>query len=135
MSAEQKQASGIIVSAISDHALYVVSSGFGKPMKLLENLEACYDSKWTAFKITKMSDLVTARYTDPKAELAKQIDGLAALLKQLRSMDAKMDDSLAVEIFVKSIDMPDLKAVVAASKTLADADATWETVTERLIEE
>lgn len=50
-------------------------------------------------------------------------------------MDAKMDDSLAVGILISSIDLPELKPVVAAIKTLSDNDATWETISERLIDE
>lgn len=82
-----------------------------------------------------MSELVTVWYKNPKPDLLKHIDGMEALLKQLRSMDAKIDDSLAIGIVFVFIDVPNLKLVVVAIKTLTDADATWETVRQRLIEE
>lgn len=46
-----------------------------------------------------------------------------------------MDKSLSVGILIASIEVPELGAVVAAIKTLADEDVKWETVSERLIEE
>lgn len=91
---------------------------------MLENLDSRYDSKSTASKITKMSELVSVRFPSSKADIAKHIDGMAALLEQLRCMEAKMDDSLEVGILIASIDVPDLKPVVAAIKTLADSVAT-----------
>lgn len=133
--AVRKQASGIIVSALGDHALRVVRSVVGNPAAMLEKLDARYDSKSTASKITKMSKLVSVRFSNPKAGIEKHIDAMAALLEQLKAMNAKMDDSLAVGILIASIDVPDLKPVVAAIKTLSDSVATWETVSERLIDE
>lgn len=75
-------------------------------------------------KKNKMRELVTVLYTKSKAGLAKHFDGMAALLEQLHSMDAKMEDSITVRTLVASIDMPDLKSVVAAIDTLVDADTT-----------
>lgn len=49
-------------------------------------------------------------------------------------MNAKMDDFLAVGLLVAFIDVPDLKPIIAAIKTLVDADATLEIVAECVVE-
>ena len=46
-----------------------------------------------------------------------------------------MHESLAVGILIASIEVHEMRAAVAAMKTLADADVKWDTVAERLIEE
>ena len=38
----------------------------GKPTEMLEKLDARFDSKTTASKITKMVDLVSIRYKNPR---------------------------------------------------------------------
>jgi len=45
---ERVQASGIIVTACGDHALRVVKTIKGKPVEMMERLDARYDSKTTA---------------------------------------------------------------------------------------
>lgn len=131
----QKQVSRTIFSALGDQNFRVVRSVLGKPVEMLENFMLDTTQKSTASKITKMSELVSVRYTNPKADISKLIDFMPALLEQLKAMEAKMDDSLAVGILIVSIDVHDFKPVVAAIKTLSDAYATWETVSERLVDE
>jgi len=63
------------------------------------------------------------------------VDQMAGILKQLGAMDTKIPNELAVALLVASIDVPELSAVTTAIKTLADETATWDEVTERLIEE
>lgn len=67
-------------------------------------MDSRYYSKSTAPRVTKTSALVTFRYTNPAADLAKHIYSMAALLEQFRSMDFKMDGSPAVVILVAFID-------------------------------
>lgn len=131
----KKTASGIIVAALSDPALRVVRSVIGNPVDMLEKLDARYDSRSTATKISKISELVSVRYTNVKHDITKHIDRMAALQEQLKSMEAIMDDAVQVGILIASIDVLELTPVTAAIKTLAEKDITWETVTERLIEE
>ena len=127
--------SGIIVAALGDSALRLVKSVRGKPVEMLEKLDARYDSKTTASKISKMVDLVSIRYTNPRTDITKHIDRMGSIVEQLQAMQASMDESLKVGILIASIEVPEMRAVVAAIKTLADKDVMWDVVSERLIEE
>ena len=129
------QASNIIVSALGDHALRVVRSVIGDPSKMMVKLNDRYDSKTTASRISKMSELVSIRYTSLRDSIEKHIDRMAGLIETLRSMGSTFDDALAIGILVASIDVQELLPVVAAIKTLSDRDMKWESVTSRLIEE
>ena len=131
----KRQAGNIIVSALSDQALRVVRSVMSNPKDMLEKLDRRYDSKTTASKIAKMSELVSMRYTSIRDDMARHVDRMAALIEQLRSMKTTLDDSLAIGILVASIDVPSLLPITAAIKTLAESDINWEDVTSRLIEE
>lgn len=82
-----------------------------------------------------MSELVSVRYSNFRAAIPKRIDGMATILEQPRAIDAKMDDSFAVGNLIEWIDVPYLKPVFAAIKTLTQSGVKWETVLERLIEE
>ena len=78
---------------------------------------------------------MTIRYTNPRNDITKHIDRMAAIVEQLEAMQASMHESLAVGILIASIEVHGMRAVVAAIKTLADVDVKWDTVVERLIEE
>lgn len=67
--------------------------------------------------------------------MPKHFDKMAALLEKLRRMKETIDDSLAVGILLAPIEVKELAPVVVASKTLAEADITWDGVSDRLIEE
>lgn len=134
--AEQcQQASNLIVSALGDHALRVVRTVIGKPNQMMEKLDARYDSKTISSRISKMSELVSVRYSTLRDDIDKHIDKMAGLIEQLRSMGSTFDEALAIGILVASITVPDLLPATAAIKTLTEKDATWELVSGRLIEE
>lgn len=133
--AHQMQASNIMVGALSDHPLRVVRTVIGKPYQMLAKLDARYDSKSTSSKISKMSDLVSMRYSTLKEDISKHIDRMRATTEQLANMGTIVQEPLAIGILVASIDVTALRPVTAAIKTLAERDLTWDTVTERLIEE
>ena len=50
-------------------------------------------------------------------------------------MDVKIDNAIHIGVLIASIYILELGPVTAAVKNLAEKDITWETVTERLIEE
>lgn len=131
----QKQASNIIISALNDAPLRVVRDVIGDPCAMLKKLDKRYDAKTTASKITKITDLVGTRFSNSSHSIAKHIDKMAALIAQLKAMKTTIDEPLAVGLLVASIDVPSMKPVVSAIKTLAESDLTWESVAERLIEE
>ena len=60
---------------------------------------------------------------------------MEALLEQLKSMRTGIEDTVAVGILVASIEVTALLSVTEAIKTLAESDITWESVSERLLEE
>lgn len=130
-----QQASNIIVSALGDHALRVVRTVIGNPKEMMEKLDARYDSKTIASRISKMSELVSIRYNSIREDMDKHIDKLAGIIEQLRSMGSTFDDALAIGILVASITVSELMPATAAIKTLADKDIKWEEVSSRLIEE
>ena len=132
---QRQQASNIIVSALGDHALRVVRSVIGDPVQMMAKLDDRYDSKTIATRISKMSELVSLKYTSLRDDVGKHIDKLAGIIEQLRSMGTNFDDSLAIGILVASIEVPELGPATAAIKTLADKDVKWEDVCARLIDE
>lgn len=133
--ASQKKASNIIVHALEDNPLRVVRSVIGNPFLMLQKLDDRYDSKSSASRISKMTELISMRYVNLKKDIGTHIDQMAAVLEQLESMETKLPDELAIALLVSSIDVPELSPVTAAIKTLSDDKAKWEDVTARLIEE
>lgn len=123
--AEQRlQVSGISVAALGDHALRVVKDLRGNPTEMMEKLDPRYDSKTTASKISKMVELVSLRYSNPRNDITKHIDRMAAIVEQLAAMESSMDDSLPVGILIASINDAEMRPVVAAIKKLSDIDVT-----------
>lgn len=122
---QQKDASSIIVSSLNDAALRVVRSVIGKPVAMIEKLDNRFNSHTTASKISKMSELVSMHYCKVPSDMTMQIDKMAALLEQLRSMKATIDDSMAIGILLASIEVQELAPVVAAIKTLSENNVTW----------
>lgn len=89
--AAQKKASEIFVSA----TLRVVRSvAAGKLVKMLTKLKVRKDFKSKEPSFANMSELVIVQNKNPKDDHAKHIGRMAALLKQLCSMDAEMNKSL-----------------------------------------
>ena len=82
-----------------------------------------------------MVELLTLRFTNPRSEIMKQIDSMTAVFQQLAAMKASMDARLQVGMTIASIDVVEMRPVVAALKTLADADVKGDSVADRLIEE
>lgn len=132
---KMEEASNLIVSALSDHALRVVRSVIGDPAAMMAKLDDRYDSKTTASKITKMVELVSVRYSSLKESMPRHVDKIAALVEQLRSMGTTLDEPLVIGILIASLTVDELKPASAAIKTLSDEKLQWEDVTARLIEE
>ena len=96
------QASNIIVSSLGDHALRVVRTVIGKRKSIMEKLDNRFDSKTISSRISKMSELVSIRYTTVKDDISKHIDRLAGIIEQLRAMGTTFEDALAIGILVAS---------------------------------
>lgn len=98
-----QQSSNIIIATLSDQALHVVQSVIGKPKDMMNKRNDCYDSKSTATKIAKMSELVYMRYTTLKNYLSSHIDRMVGLLKQLKAMGNSIDNFLSIGTLFASI--------------------------------
>ena len=131
----QKQVSGIIFEALGYSAFHVVRTLQGRPVEMLEKLDGRYDSRTTASKISKMIELVSLRFTNPRSDIKNQTDRMAAVLQQVAAMKDSMDEGIQVGMLFASIDVVEMRPVIAALKKLADADVKWDSVANSLIEE
>lgn len=55
----KRQASNILVVALSDQSIWVVQIYIGNPKDIMEKLDTRYDSKSTASKIEKVSEIAS----------------------------------------------------------------------------
>lgn len=67
--------------------------------------------------------------------MSVHVERIVALIEQLRAISTTLEDSLSIGILVASIVVVELQLVTASIKTLTTADATWETVSNRLMDE
>lgn len=91
---------------------------------MLVKLDERYDSKATASRIWKMSELVSLRYVSLKENIGIHIDKIEALIEQLKNIRTTIEDVLAVGIHVASIDVQQFLQVTAAIKTLSEDKVT-----------
>lgn len=118
----KQQASNIILNALSDPALRVVRSVGENPRDMLVNLNATYDMESTASKISRMSEMVSVRYTSLRYDIAKHINRLSGIIEKLRSMGTNLQDSVVIGILISSIQMTELALVTASVKTISERD-------------
>ena len=129
------QVSDLIVSALSDDAMRIVMDVIGDPKTMISKLDDRYRSKSTASKISKITELVSIRYKNVRKDIAKHVDKMSGIVSELKGMKMNLEDTLTVGVLVASIEAPELSAVAAAIKTLAEDDLKWENVAARFIEE
>lgn len=99
----------------------------------MEKLNERYESKSTASKISKMSELDSMRYTTLKDDLSGHMDRMAGINEQPKAMGNNFHDSLSIGILVASIELSQLLPVTAAIKRLTEKDIKWEEVTSSLL--
>ena len=133
--ADMRKASGIIVAALSNEPLRIARADVGKPYTMLKKLSERYDSKSTASRISKMTELIFLRYVDLNKDIGTHIDRMAGILEQLASMNTAIPDELSIALLISSIHVNEMAPMAAAVKTMSDESATWDKVTTRLIEE
>ena len=131
----QRKAINIIIHAVMDEPLHMIRFDVGNPFRMVMKLDERYESKSTATRISRMSELISLRHTSLRRNLESHIDEMAALLEQLESMNTKMPHELAIAFLISSIDVTERAPVTEEIKTLAGRNATWESVTARTIEE
>lgn len=121
----KRQASKIMISSLTDKPQRVVRSIVGSRFQMMQKLDQRYDFRTTASRISKMSELMSLRYTSISDDLTAHINNIAALVEQLKSMDIVIQDVMSVGILLASIEVPELFPVTAAIKTLAEEDVSW----------
>jgi len=121
--AAKRKASHAIIHALTDKTLRVLRAEVGNQFRMLRKLDERYGSKTTA---SKMTDLVSLRYSSLKKDMGTHVDQISGLLEQLEVVATRISNELAVALLVSSMDVPELRTVTAAFKTLADESATWD---------
>lgn len=95
---EQKKASGIIVSALSNNALRVVHADVANPFMMLSKLTYRYDSKTVAYPIARMTELVSLRYNNIKKDIGMHVDKIEGVLEKLAGMNTPIPHELSIAI-------------------------------------
>lgn len=67
-----------------------------------------------------MVEIVSVRYSSLKESMPRHVDKIVALVEQLRSMDTKLDDPLAIGILVASITVDELRPALATNQKLSE---------------
>lgn len=80
-----------------------------------------------------MAELIIVKYSSLRDDILKHIDGMDGILKPFRYIDSVLDDSLAIEILVSSIEASELTPITAAINALDEKDLIWKEVSSRLI--
>lgn len=80
-SSRQEKASGIIISALGDSPLRVLSDQDGNPARMLQMLDARYASNRTVSRITVQTQLYRMKYKGQ--DMSRYIDEYTALFSQL----------------------------------------------------
>ena len=131
----QRRASRIIIHAVMDKPHRVIRSNVGNPFRTIMKLDERYDSKSTATPVSRVTELMSLRYTSPRRNIWPHIEEMVALLEEPDSMNMKMPDELEISFLISSVYVAEMAPVKAAITTRADRRATWESVTARIIEE
>lgn len=131
---DRRQASNLIVSTLSDQGFRVVRSVIEEPVKMLAKLDRRYNSRSTESKIGKMSELVSTRSAGVSESVPNHVEKMKGLVKQLRCVGKTLEDTLAIEVLVASVEVAELQPVIAAITTLTESDINWEEFTSRFIE-
>lgn len=101
---------------------------------MLDKLYFRYNSETVAFRIAKLSKLLSKRFISVRAYMFINIETMEARIKQLQITGNTTNVSLAVGILVASPDVPKLGSVAVSIRTLWDDFQPWEDVSNQRIE-
>lgn len=102
---------------------------------MLKRLDEKNDPKSRSTKISEIPELIAVRHSSVKHDIILYIDKMSGLVDLFSNMGTALPKEQTVSLLFLSIDVPELKAVTAAIKTLADDKVQWESVASRLIKE
>lgn len=117
----KRQANKIIMNALMDPAFRVRSSIFGNPKEMLVKLDARYHVKFTASKISRMSELVSVWYKSLCDDGSRHIDVLLGIIEQLRLTKTSLENFVAIRTFISSIQVLILASVTASIKAISES--------------
>lgn len=94
---QYQQDRNIIVSALRENELRLVSSDIGKSTLLMEILNTRFELKKIASRISKIREVFTIQYNTLREDIGKHIDKVAGLIEKLKTWatNATMDSQLA----------------------------------------
>lgn len=128
---ERRKVSSIIVQALTDKPLRVIINDIGNPRMMMEKLNHRYASSNMTSRMSLMFQLLHLKYKG--GEMGEYVDKYTCLLDQLESMEAKVPETLAVIMFLSSLDEK-YESTVAALRQM-EKDFQWDDITNRIIEE
>ena len=126
---DKEKASTVIIEALGDRPLRIVSALTEDPRAMMKKLRNRYASASVISKSSILAELYALKYRS--GEMAEYIDKFTGLLDRLTSMDAEIPEELAKTIFLSSMDGKFEATVAALSVT---DNITWDKITNTMIE-
>jgi gag-polypeptide of LTR copia-type len=121
---ESEKASILIIEALGDRPLRIVSNLTEDPRDMLNNLRERYAPTSALTKSTVLAELHSPRYKS--GNMSDYIDRFTGLLDRLESMDAPIPSELARTLFLSSMDGK-FDATVYARMVIESENLTWKT--------
>lgn len=107
-----RRVSSIIVQGLIDMPLRVIINDLGNPRMMMEKLRHRYASSNMTSGMSLMFQLHHLKYKG--GEMGEYVDKYTCLLDQLESMEARVPESLAVIMFLSSLDESHLLVPILA---------------------
>ena len=79
---------------------------------MLRQLDSLNEYNITLLKKSKMLDLMSNRYTNPRNDIKNHIDSMGSTVEQLAVMSASMDEMLTACNLIASIEVPEMRSFV-----------------------
>lgn len=131
----RNKASALIIVSLEDKPLKVVQKFSKYPQKMWERLEARYAAKKISNKLSILHEIFSKTYTAGD-DLSDFIRDLETSFSKLENAGQTLTELLQVSVLLTSLkECEEFQATVAAIRTMEETNATWESVTTRLIDE
>lgn len=111
---KRTKALNLIVSSVTNRVLRIALPDIGSPHHILKKLDELYDSKSAVTKISKITELLSMKYSSIKKYISLHIDKNSSLIDQLKSVGTDLPNELAASFPIAYIEASKLNAVTAA---------------------
>lgn len=108
-------------------------SVFEAPPKTMANIDARYDSKSVATRISRMVKLILIKYSTVPEDIARNIDHLGKIMEQYEANGNKLVDWLAINILATLVQNNELATITEATKILAIVNLKREAISTRIL--